>query len=313
MRVFGPVPSRRLGKSLGVNNIPHKVCSYSCMYCQLGKAVKMQSNRQEFYQPDELVSEVKKTLLNIKNKNQYPDYITIVPDGEPTLDINLGILIEKLKQLNFPVAVVTNGSLIQFPDVQRNLFNADYISIKIDTVIEPIWQKINTPCKELKLNDIITGINSFVKNYTGKLVTETMLLKGINDTHEEINNTATTTGKIKPDIAYIAIPTRPPAFIEAEPTDEVMLIEAFEIFKQQINNVEMLTGYEGNAFSSTGNLERDILSISAVHPLREDAIFTLHQQSNNNISVLNRLIDEKNIKRVKYKGYNYFLRIFTHT
>ncbi|MBN2350503.1 MAG: radical SAM protein, partial [Bacteroidales bacterium] len=94
-RIYGPVPSRRLGKSLGVNNIPHKICTYSCSYCQIGKAIKMQVNRQEFYRPEELVEEVKAVLCNIQDNSEYPDYITIVPDGEPTLDIHLGELIDE--------------------------------------------------------------------------------------------------------------------------------------------------------------------------------------------------------------------------
>src|SRR5690554_3234697 len=105
--VFGPVPSRRLGKSLGVNNIPYKICTYSCIYCQVGKAIKMQINRQEFYKPEELFDEVKELLDSIQDEKDFPDYITIVPDGEPTLDVNLGVLIEKLKLLKIPVAVIS--------------------------------------------------------------------------------------------------------------------------------------------------------------------------------------------------------------
>ena len=148
-RVFGPVPSRRLGKSLGVNNIPHKICTYSCIYCQIGKAVKMQTERQEFYKSDELVDEVKDVLGNIQINNEYPDYIPIVTDGEPTLDSNLGILIKELKGLNLPVAVITNASLIQFPDVQEDLLQADYISVKADTFNAELWHKTNGSKKML--------------------------------------------------------------------------------------------------------------------------------------------------------------------
>lgn len=124
-RIFGPVPSRRLGKSLGVNNIPYKICTYSCLYCQVGKAIKMQVNRQEFYKPADLADEVKRILGRIKNKNEYPDYLTIVPDGEPTLDINLGKLIVMLKTTGVPVAVITNSSLINLPEVREDLLLSD--------------------------------------------------------------------------------------------------------------------------------------------------------------------------------------------
>lgn len=158
-RIFGPVPSRRLGKSLGVNNIPYKICTYSCLYCQAGKAIKMQVSRQEFYKPQVLVDEVKAVLSNIQNNDEYTDYITIVPDGEPTLDIHLGELIDRLKTIKIPVAVITNASLIQHPDVQKDLLKADYVSIKVNALTIETWKKINIPHKSLNLNEIASGIS----------------------------------------------------------------------------------------------------------------------------------------------------------
>jgi len=309
--VFGPVPSRRLGKSLGVNNIPHKVCSYSCMYCQVGKAVKMQVNRQEFYKPEKLVDEVKAILCNIQNNNEYPDYITIVPDGEPTLDIHLGELIDQLKTIKIPVAVITNASLIQFPDVQKDLLKADYVSVKADTFSIETWKKINIPHKSLNLNEIACGISSFARQYSGKLVTETMLLKNINDSYTELEYTARFIETFEPETAYISVPTRPPAFIKAIPADEATVNEAYHVFKEHIGKVELLTGYEGNAFSSTGNFREDILSITAVHPMREDAVMELLHKTDGNKALLEALLKEKLIEKLQYNGYDYYLRKFT--
>ena len=188
-KVFGPVPSRRLGKSLGVNNIPYKICTYSCIYCQVGKAIKMQVERQEFYEPEKLFDEVRKSLLSITNNKDYPDYITIVPDGEPTLDINLGSLIQKFNSLQLPVAVITNASLINLPDVQQDLLSADYVSVKADTFNIDTWKKINKPYKSLDLYEIISGLESFARQFQGKLVTETMLIEGVNDSYNELENT----------------------------------------------------------------------------------------------------------------------------
>jgi wyosine [tRNA(Phe)-imidazoG37] synthetase (radical SAM superfamily) len=310
-RIFGPVPSRRLGKSLGVNNIPHKICTYSCIYCQIGKTVRMQVTRQEFYKPEALVDEAKAVLCNIQNNDEYPDYITIVPDGEPTLDINLGILIKKLKTINIPVAVITNAALIQFPDIQNDLLNADYVSVKADSFNIETWRKINKPHKNLNLNEIVSGISSFARNFSGKLVTETMLLKGINDTYDELNNTACFIEIFKPAVAYIAVPTRPPAFKEAIPADESAVNEAYHIFKKHIREVELLTGYEGNAFSSTGNFKTDILGITAVHPMREDAVLELLHKTNSDKSLLDRLVEKKHVEKLNYNGHNYYLRKFT--
>lgn len=309
-RVFGPVPSRRLGKSLGVNNIPHKICSYSCLYCQVGKAIKMQVNRQEFYKPQVLVDEVKSILCNIQNNNEYPDYITIVPDGEPTLDIHLGELIDRLKTIKIPVAVITNASLIQYPDVQNDLLKADYVSVKADTYNIENWHKINKPHKNLVLNEVSCGISSFARKFSGKLVTETMLLKGINDTYDDLDYTARFIETFEPHTAYISIPTRPPAFKEATPADEATVNEAYHIFKEHIDKVELLTGYEGNAFSSTGNFREDILSITAVHPMREDAVLELLYKTQSNEDILNILMKEKLLEKLQYGGFNYYLRKF---
>ncbi|SHJ86942.1 Wyosine [tRNA(Phe)-imidazoG37] synthetase, radical SAM superfamily [Tangfeifania diversioriginum] len=310
-RVFGPVPSRRLGKSLGVNNIPYKICTYSCIYCQVGKAIKMQINRQEFYKPDDLAGEVKELLNHIQNEKDYPDYITIVPDGEPTLDINLGVLIEKLKMLGVPLAVITNASLIDQPEVQNELLKADFVSFKADSFSPETWKKINIPHKQLDLQRIKEGIRVFRNYFSGKMVTETMLVKGVNDSPEELKNTARVIQGFKPDVAYIAIPTRPPAFKKVEPSDEGTVNTAYHIFKEYIKNVELLTGYEGNAFASAGNFRDDLLSITAVHPMREDAVLELLDKTDGNKNSLEVLLQENLVEKVQYSGHSYYLRKFT--
>ncbi len=310
-RVFGPVPSRRLGKSLGVNNIPYKICTYSCIYCQVGKAIKMQINRQEFYKPDDLVDEAKALLSNIQDKKDYPDYITIVPDGEPTLDINLGILIEKLKTLGVPVAVITNASLIDLTEVQNDLLKANYVSFKADAFFPEIWEKINIPHKRLDLQRIKEGIRVFRNYFSGKMVTETMLVKGVNDSPDELKNTAWVIQSFEPEVAYIAIPTRPPAFKKVEPPDENTVNAAYHIFKECIKNVELLTGYEGNAFASVGNFRDDLLSITAVHPMREDAVLELLKKADGNKNSLAILLQENLVEKVQYSGHSYYLRKFT--
>ena len=138
MLVFGPVPSRRLGRSLGVNNIPAKICSYSCVYCQLGATIKISIERRPFYDPEKIFKEVKEKIKDVG-----VDYISFVPDGEPTLDINLGKEIEMLKSLNHKIAVLTNGSLIFREDVRKDLSKADLVSLKVDAVSEDLWRKIN--------------------------------------------------------------------------------------------------------------------------------------------------------------------------
>jgi len=309
--IFGPIPSRRLGRSIGVNNIPHKVCSYSCAYCQVGKAIKMQVERQEFYPPDLIVSQVKQKLESLSVAD-LPDYITLVPDGEPTLDINLGELIRGLKTFGLPVAVITNSSLLENKDVQADLSQANYISFKTDTTNPTVWKKINKPHKSLNLDSILKAILHFSAQYQGLLVTETMLIKGINDSREYVEPVANFLREVKPDFAYIAIPTRPTAYERTYPPDEAAVAVAYEIFNRYKLNTELLTGYEGNAFASSGNFEDDMLSITAVHPMRKDAVMELMSKSNATEANLNILIENGLIKQVKYNDQEYFLRKFSH-
>ncbi len=242
--IFGPVPSRRLGKSIGINNIPHKVCSYSCAYCQVGKADKMQVERREFYLPD-VISRQLEYKLNSLAKSDLPDYITIVPDGEPTLDIHLGELIVKLKSSGFPVAIITNSSLIDRRNVQSELMLADYVSVKVDTVNQASWRKVNKPHKDLNHDTILQGIREFSKNFKGTLVTESMLLKDVNDSEKELEALALFLHDIKPEIAYIAIPTRPPAFEGTFPADETAVALAYEIFSRHKCLLNCLQGMRG--------------------------------------------------------------------
>ncbi len=309
-RVFGPVPSRRLGISLGVNNIPYKVCTYSCRYCQVGKAVKMQANRQAFYSPDELLKEVSHTLNSLANTEEFPNYITVVPDGEPALDINLGKLIDMLKTTNVPVAVMTNASLIFLPDVQNDVSKADLVSLKIDTVTSSIWKKLNHPVKSLQFSSVLAGVKKFANEYKGKLVTETMLVKDYNDSESELYKVANYIRSVDPVIAYLAVPIRPPAFSYVLPPSHVTLIKAYHIFSDQIAQVELLAGYEGNAFSSTGTLKDDILAITAVHPMQEEALKEMLRKSQTEFGLVEALVNGGMLKRLNYLGNIYYTRNF---
>lgn len=131
---YGPVPSRRLGQSVGINNIPPKICTYSCIYCQLGRTLNMQIKRQTFYKPEEVVKAVKRRIQRAKENQETIDYLTFVPDGEPTLDENLGKEIERLQGFGIKIAVISNASLIWMADVRKDLAKADWVSLKIDIV-----------------------------------------------------------------------------------------------------------------------------------------------------------------------------------
>lgn len=307
--IFGPVPSRRLGRSLGVNNIPHKVCSYSCTYCQVGKAVQMGILRREFYSPAVIVEQVDERLKGLA-KVDYPDYITIVPDGEPTLDIHLGQLIQALKRFGIPVAVITNSSLLPLEEVQDELMMADFLSMKIDSVQEALWRKIDKPHRGLRFDQILRAAEVFSTKFKGTLVTETMLIKGINDHEAALSANAQFLKLLNPSIAYLAIPTRPPAFKNTLPPDEAGVVQAYQVYTKEGIKTELLTGYEGNAFTSSGSFSEDMLSITAVHPMREDAVRALMERSQATDDDLNSLILQQLITCVVYNQATYYLRKF---
>ena len=176
----------------------------------------MRVERRTFYHPKEIAQSVEEKVRQAKEKGEPIAYLTFVPDGEPTLDINLGKEIELVKSLGLKVAVISNASLIWRDDVRRDLQKADWVSLKVDAVSRQIWLRINRPQKLLKLEGILDGMLNFAKIFKGELTTESMLIQGINDSDEEVKEVA----KLKLDIAYLAIPTRPPAVTTAAAAKE---------------------------------------------------------------------------------------------
>ncbi|MCK4241347.1 MAG: radical SAM protein [Candidatus Atribacteria bacterium] len=310
MLTFGPIPSRRLGRSLGINNIPPKICSYSCVYCQIGKTFKMKVQPQIFYSPSLILKEVQDKVKKSKEKGEPIDYLTFVPDGEPTLDINLGQEIKLIKSLGIKIAVITNASLIDQKQVRENLKEADLVSLKIDSTEEEIWRRINRPHRNLHLDSLLEGILEFARTFKGKIITETMLIKNINDNSQHIERVADFLAQLKPSRSYLSLPIRPPTerWVQAPP--EEMVNQSYYLFKDKIDQVEYLIGYEGNAFAFTGEVEEDILSITSVHPMREEALRDFLKRAKSNWSVIDRLIKQGQLVESEYKGHKFYIRKF---
>ncbi len=309
MIAFGPVPSRRLGRSLGVNNIPDKICTYACVYCQIGRTLRMEIERRPFYEPELIFREVSEKVREARERGEPIDYVTFVPDGEPTLDINLGREIDLLKQLGIKLAALTNASLIWREDVREDLLKLDFVSLKVDAVSEALWRKIDRPHKSLNLEKILEGMLEFREEFRGKLVTETMLIDGV-DYGNEFERIAEFLEELKPDKAYIAIPTRPPAEPWVRPAREEVINMAFQTFSEHLgeDRVEYLIGYEGNAFAFTGNVEEDLLSITSVHPMREDAVREFLRKANADWDVIEKLIGEGKLIELEYNGKKFYMR-----
>ncbi len=257
---------------------------------------------------DKILEDVRIKIEKAQAKGDTIDYLTFVPDGEPTLDINLGKEIEAVGQFGIKTAVITNASLLWRDDVRVELQNADLVSVKIDSTREDVWRKVTRPHPGLKLEHILNGILAFSRVYRGDLITETMLIKDLNDEESQVVDIARFISVVEPAKAYLAIPTRPPAVNHIQSPDEIVLNKSYQLFSQYLDNVEYLIGYEGNEFAYTGNVEEDILSISAVHPMREDAVRKLLSRSDAGWELINKLTAEGKLADIEYKGHHFFLR-----
>jgi len=307
---FGPITSRRLGKSLGINNIPApKTCSYSCIYCQVGVTHNQSATRRSYYDPEFIFKDVQQ-YIELLNENDKPDYLTFVANGEPTLDINIGRSIALLKTLNIPVAVITNASLLSEASVREDIKEADWVSVKIDAGNNVLWRAINKPVASLDFEQVISGVMKFAEMFKGNLMTETMLVRFVNDTTGIFQQIAGIVAKIQPETAYLSVPTRPPALQLVQKPDEQAIIEAFQIFSEKISKVVLLLGFEGTNIGYTGNIQSDILSICAVHPVREDTMEKLLRKNRTDRKVLESLINKKLIKQVSHHGMNFYVRQF---
>jgi len=310
MIAFGPVPSRRLRYSLGINHIPPKHCPYSCVYCQVGRTTTLETTCRDFYPLDQILQEVERKISDSSTIGQAIDYLTLVPDGEPTLDINLGKIIEGLKPFGIPIAVISNASLINRKEVQDVLLQADWVSLKVDAVSETEWRRMNRPYRRLSLFSILTGILNFCKRYHGELVTETMLVAGINDSDAAIRNLSTYLLELQPFKSYLSIPTRPPAESWAKPPDADSLQRILEILSEKVSFVDLLFETEASDFISTGNIIEDILSITAVHPIREEALRKMVTQIDADWMVVEELLSSKKITFIDYRGERFYLYCF---
>ena len=309
--VFGPVPSRRLGSSLGINNIPPpKRCTYSCIYCQLGATKILTVERSRFYDTEILRKALSEKLSEI-NEDEL-DYITFVPDGEPTLDESLGEHVKAIRELSDkPIAILTNSTLISNEDVRGDLMEFDLVSIKLDAASEKVWKRINRPHPSLNLEEVLDGMRIFRRDFSGKLISETMLIDCVNSERSEIRRIAEELSKIEPDKAYIAIPTRPPAESWVKPVDEEKLVESYEIFSESLgrDRVELLIGYEGAEFKIGRDPIRDLLSVATIHPIRLDYAHQILSKSiQDPDELIERLVDLGEIRLVEYRGRTFLVR-----
>jgi len=268
----------------------------------------MQVSRHAFYEPEKVLQDVQNKVERAREAGEVIDYLAFVPDGEPTLEANLGREIELLKQLGLPIAVITNSSLVWRQDVREDLMGADWVSLKMDAVEEALWRRVDRPHGSLELAAILEGAIAFARAYEGELVTETMLVGGVNDGEQALGEVADFLACLQPAAAYLSIPTRPPAEEWVRPPGEAALNRAYQILGERVERVEYLIGYEGDAFAFTGDVEQDLLSITSVHPMREEAVSAFLARAGAEWAVVHRLVAQDQLVEAEYGAHKFYLR-----
>jgi len=309
---YGPVASRRFDYSLGIDLIPYKVCSFDCIYCQLGKTTVKTIERKK-YKEINLHSFLSKLEDIIKNAKRI-DYITFSGSGEPTLNSDIGILINKVKKItDIPVAVLTNGSLLYKEDVINDLKNADLIKISLDACNESIFKKINRPHRALAFNNIINGINLLSQNFNGRIWLEIMLLKdandGLNTAYEfrkilNENNILDRIEKIN-----LNTPVRPSGFKEVFVPD----LNNIQLFKDILGKkVETINQTIDNKFISdyiekNKDIYERIVELAKRRPVTiRDLNYSIGVNINEIIKYMSLLLKDDKIKYKIYRNTRYY-------
>jgi len=297
--VYGPVPSRRLGSSLGISPIPKKACNYSCIYCQLGRTDRMTNTRKLYYPVEEILDEF---TAMMKNGVDF-DVVTIVGEGEPTLYLGLGELIQGIKQkTDKPVAVITNGALFYDEQLRKELYSADIVLPTMDAYDEQSFKIINRPHGSITFERMREGLRIFSKKYPGQLWIEIMLMEGINDDDDSLGQYVKELKNLNYDRLYINTPVRPPAEVHVKALNHKKMQHAVEVL--QGTSIDLLVS-EGFQSEIKDDYEA-ILSIIKRHPMHQNEIegFLKARGMEDVDDVLSRLKKNDVVEVIHYRGFD---------
>lgn len=295
--VFGPVPSRRLGRSVGVSPILDNTCNHTCVYCQLGRTRHMTNKRQEFFPLEDILSEFQRYA---EDTDAY-DVVSVVGEGEPTLYSRLGELLKGLKKLtDKPVTVITNGALLYDPQVRKDLMEADIVLPSLDAVTEEMYHRIDRPYGRLDFEESLKGLIEFSQAYKGELWLEIMLVDGMNTDEASLQAFAETVKKIRTDRIYINTPVRPPAEAEIMPASHEAIQRACELMGAI--SIDMLT--TGSFTSEIADDYEACISICRRHPMNQFEIqgFLQSRGCQETGAFFKRLESDAHVLAVERKG-----------
>ena len=305
--IFGPVSSKRLGQSLGVDLLPPKSCSWNCVYCQLGNTKTFVTKREEFFPREEILEEIKEALA----ANTSLDWITFVGSGETMLYKGIGWLIGEVKKLTTtPVAVITNGSLLYLPEVREELLQADAVLPSLNAGSETLHLQIDRPAAGLTFRQHVDGLVAFRKEYKGRLWIEVMLLGGINDSDEALHDLAAVLKEINPDMVHLVLPTRPAPEQKVHIPSEEPIEQAIAILSTVATVVHPVKGTMD--LRSAPDLLHAITAIISRHPVQQrelqKAIADCFPGDNDKVTAIMRdMLATGRFKLVEHEGEPYWV------
>lgn len=300
--IYGPVPSRRLGYSLGVDLVPHKVCSYDCIYCQLGRTKQKTIERKPYTPAENILSQVRQQL----KEGVAADYITLAGSGEPTLSTEIGPLIQGIKKLTkIPIAVLTNGSLLGTTEVREALMEADVVLPSLDAHDEEGFQAINRPHPEIRLGSVLEGLLAFRKEYRGQIWLEVFILSGLNATPTDATHFKHWIEKVNPQKVHVNTAVRPTAETYARKVPPQEMATFCSIIGRK---AEVIAPFKGTEKHGEGHdIEEDLLNILARRPCTLDDIATaLNVHKNEILKHIEPLMKNQSIAVVSDGGAAYY-------
>ena len=302
--LYGPVPSRRLGFSLGVDILPFKTCSMDCIYCQLGASVKTTLRRRGYVSARTALAQIRKALAS----DQRIDAITFSGSGEPTLNAGIGTIIRGIKRsTRIPVVVLTNSSCFTRPEVRRELLGADIVVPSLDAATDAVFRKINRPHAGLTAAGIIAGLAAFRREFRGKIWLEIMLVRGVNDGPGHLRKLKAAVALIRPDRIQLNTVVRPPAERRARPIGRDELERIRDFFGEGAEIIADFKALSPSPSAGAGDAEADILAVAGRRPVTAaDLALSLGRPATEIAALVDRLAAAGKIKAVPHNGTVYY-------
>lgn len=301
--MYGPVPSRRLGRSLGIDLVPHKICTYNCIYCQIGKTAEKTLIRKEYIPVQDILEEVKEFL---QEETSPIEHLSLSGSGEPTLHSKIDSVIAGIKAItSIPVSVITNGSLLYEKEVRESLLRADRVLPSLDAASEEVFAKVNRPDSEITMDRVIGGMVEFRKVYRGQIWLEILFCKGVNDHQSELIRMKNAVDRIRPDLIHLNTVVRPPFEKWAVPLDQETMEELSVFFGEKASIISEFDRHP--TVATERDIEEEILKILKRRPLSlRDLSKGMGIPQNELDRYINPLLEEGRIQRRVFGGSVYY-------